>query len=96
MDNSNLDIANKPRIYSGTEGVAQWQIAARILHGIPNKAYAIEMTQNTSCLHCDRYFSKLFHFIDKQDASCCIAICPACIDFLGVDGLIDFLHKNKD
>jgi len=32
---------NKPIIYSGLEGVTQWQIAARYLHQVPNKEYDI-------------------------------------------------------
>ena len=42
MDNDNLDQANKPKIYRGREGAAQWQIAAGIMHGIPNDLYAIK------------------------------------------------------
>lgn len=82
----------KPIIYTGLEGAAQWQIAIRYLHQIPNDEYEILMEKSKVCHRCDRKFIKLFSFFNKN-LKVKLYICHACIYDLGDQGVLDYLYQ---
>jgi len=85
---------NKPIIYSGLEGVTQWQIAARYLHQVPNKEYDIFLENMAICHRCDRKFIKIFSF-HKKESEIQLYICHACICELRASGLVNYLYQQE-
>ena len=86
---------NQAIIYRGSEGEAQMQIAIRYLHDIPNSDFVVKMKNNVPCQYCNRWFQKLFSFIDSEDADG-VDVCHACIAHLGPERILAFLFEQKN